>query len=276
MLPLHVPTLLRQYGLRPRKSLGQNFLVDEHWLERVAEAAHIHSEDTVLEIGAGLGSLTRHLAIRAGRVQAVEIDKSLLPILREVTAPFANVRVIEGDILALPIETLLGNIPASTYRVAANIPYYITSAVIRQLLESSLRPVCLLLTVQQEVAQRICAAPGDMSLLAVSVQYYGDPIVVGTIPAAAFFPAPNVESAIIRIDIRQNIEGEVSPLLFRLAKAGFSQKRKMLRNTIAAGLHLDAKEVGLRLQGAGIDPRRRAETLAVEEWIRLSRLDWGS
>jgi 16S rRNA (adenine1518-N6/adenine1519-N6)-dimethyltransferase len=274
--PIPAAQLLRCAGLRPRKSLGQNFLLDEHWLERVAEAADIQPHDTVLEVGAGLGSLTRHLSLRAERVLAVELDPALLPLLHTVTAGFANIQIVPGDILELPLEKLLGEIPAGSYRVAANIPYYITSAVIRRLLESFVRPSRMVLTVQQEVAQRICAAPGDMSLLALSVQYYGSPSIVGTIPAAAFYPAPKVESAIVSIhlDPISPPDPQLSKWFFRLAKAGFSQKRKMLRNTLAAGLGIKPVDVLPRLEMAGIESQRRAETLSVGEWIRLAQMDW--
>jgi 16S rRNA (adenine1518-N6/adenine1519-N6)-dimethyltransferase len=274
--PVPAAQLLRQAGLRPRKSLGQNFLLDERWLERVAEAADIQPTDTVLEVGAGLGSLTRHLALAAGRVLAVELDPALLPLLHTVTSPFSNIQIIAGDILELPLEKWIGSIPAGSYRVAANIPYYITSAVIRRLLESGVRPVRMVLTVQQEVAERICATPNDMNLLALSVQFYSVPSILGIIPAAAFYPAPNVESAIVCIHL-ENVappDPALSKWFFRLAKAGFSMKRKMLRNTLSAGMGISTAEVVQRLDRVAIDPRRRAETLSVAEWIHLAGMDW--
>jgi 16S rRNA (adenine1518-N6/adenine1519-N6)-dimethyltransferase len=181
----NVPDLLRRYGLRPDKSLGQNFLIDEAALLHVVDAAGIEAEDEVLEIGPGLGGLTRYLAGRACQVVAVEIDGDLLPPLREVLASCPNVRLVHGDILALdPAELMI----SPGYLVVANIPYYITSALIRHLLEARTRPRRLVLTVQREVAERITAAPGDMSLLALSVQLYGQPRVVAHIPAGAFYP----------------------------------------------------------------------------------------
>jgi 16S rRNA (adenine1518-N6/adenine1519-N6)-dimethyltransferase len=272
---LHVPTLLRRHGLRPRKSLGQNFLLDEHWLERVAETAGIQPEDTVLEVGAGLGSLTRHLGARARRVLAVELDQSLVPVLRDVTRDYPAVQVVEGDILSLPLEKLVGKLVVGTFRVAANIPYYITSAVIRRLLEMDTPPVRIVLTVQQEVAKRICATPGDMNLLALSVQYYGTPTIVGLIPAAAFYPAPKVESAIVSVDLHPApADGAFTDQLFRLARAGFGQKRKMLRNTIGAGMQKTPQEVTELMGSVGIESTRRAETLSLDEWKKLAALSW--
>jgi 16S rRNA (adenine1518-N6/adenine1519-N6)-dimethyltransferase len=264
----HVPDLLRRYGLRPDKRLGQNFLIDEVALLRVVDVAGIEAGDDVLEIGPGLGGLTRHLAGRARQVVAVELDGALLPALREVLAPHPNVRLVHGDILALdPAEWMT----SPGYLVVANIPYYITSALIRHLLEARTRPRRLVLTVQREVAERITATPGAMSLLALSVQLYGQPQVVAHIPAGAFYPAPKVDSAVIRTDIYPAAcipESDI-PAFFRLAKAGFSQKRKTLRNALSAGLACPPAQAEQLLQSAGIDPRRRAETLSIEEWGQL-------
>jgi 16S rRNA (adenine1518-N6/adenine1519-N6)-dimethyltransferase len=270
--PLDVRRLLREAGLRPRKSLGQNFLVHEGALRRVAAAADIQPDDLVLEIGAGVGSLTRHLAARARRVVAVEIDPHLIPILRAVLAPFPNASVVQGDILALPPERILGKTDPAGFNVAANIPYYITSAVIRHLVEGPARPRRLVLTVQKEVAERICAGPGKMSLLALSVQYYGRPSIEGKIPADSFFPVPEVDSAIVRVDLEGSPDrtADAADRLFRIARAGFSQKRKKLRNTLSAGLKLPAGRVERILADAGVDSSRRPETLTVAEWRHLA------
>ena len=266
---LNVPALLRQFNLRPDKSLGQNFLVEEGALAKVAAAAEIAPEETVLEIGPGLGSLTRHLAAVARRVVAVELDPDLLPALAAVLKPHANVGVVQGDILTLPLQSL--GLPPG-YKVAANIPYYITSAVIRHLLEAESRPACIVLTVQREVAERVCAQPGDMSVLAVSVQFYSVPRIVSRIPAGAFYPRPNVDSAVVRLDVlpRWAVDAKDSEVFFRVVKAGFSQKRKQLRNALSGGLQMSGEQVEAWLGRAGVDPRRRAETLALEEWAALS------
>jgi len=227
--------------------------------------------DSVLEIGPGLGSLTRYLAISAKEVVAVELDKNLLPPLKAILSPYQNIRLIHGDILKLsPKDLNLEN----DYIVVANIPYYITSAVIRHLLESESKPRRIVLTVQKEVAQRICAGPGDMSLLALSVQVYGKPRIAATISANAFFPAPKVDSAVLVADIYPSplIEEDLLETFFKLIKAGFSQKRKTLRNSLSSGLHISPAEAAELLTDANIDPQRRAETLSIEEWQRLSEL----
>jgi 16S rRNA (adenine1518-N6/adenine1519-N6)-dimethyltransferase len=267
--PLDIPALLRQYELRPSKGLGQNFLIDNQALQKIVAAADIGPADAVLEIGPGLGNLTRYLALAAKSVTAVELDAHLFPALAAVLAPYKNVRLVQGDILKLDPAELM-DIP--DYLVVANIPYYITSAVIRHLLESSPRPRQVVLTIQQEVADRICALPGDMSLLALSVQVYGRPQVKARIPAGAFYPPPKVDSSILCVDIYTEPVIPV-PLLdtfFALAKAGFSQKRKTLRNSISAGMHLAPAETEKMLTAAGINPQRRAETLSLEEWGKLS------
>ncbi|MDI6696324.1 MAG: 16S rRNA (adenine(1518)-N(6)/adenine(1519)-N(6))-dimethyltransferase RsmA [Anaerolineales bacterium] len=274
LTPLDAPAILRRYGLRPDKSLGQNFLIDEAALQRVVEASGLQPDEAALEVGPGLGGLTRQLAQRCRRVVAVELDARLLPALREVIAPFPNVEIIQGDILTLDAGRLMTNeslAGEAGYRVVANIPYYITSALIRRLLEARPPPRGLTLTLQREVAERICAAPGEMSLLALSVQVYGQPCLVARIPAGAFYPPPQVESAVIQVELfpEPRLVAEHLPLFFRLAKAGFSQKRKTLRNALAGGLGWKPQQSEALLLSADIDPQRRAETLSLEEWQRL-------
>jgi 16S rRNA (adenine1518-N6/adenine1519-N6)-dimethyltransferase len=281
--PLDVPGLLRRYGLRPDKSLGQNFLIDPQALDRVVEAGEPQKEDIVLEIGPGLGSLTRLLAQRAGRVLAVELDASLLPLLNEVIHIYDNVQVVHADILELDLAALLA--PGAQlrepprpsqldYLVIANIPYYLTSALIRRLLESDLPPRRLVLTIQREVAERVCALSGKMSLLALSVQVYGRPTLAAHIPAGAFYPPPQVDSAVLRVDRypQPRLPAHLLPVFFRLAKAGFSQKRKTLRNALAAGMHWSPPQAEALLKAAGVAPNRRAETLSLEEWDVLVRV----
>jgi 16S rRNA (adenine1518-N6/adenine1519-N6)-dimethyltransferase len=267
--PLSVPQLLRKYGLRPHKGLGQNFLEDPIALEKIVAAAEIQPADTVLEIGPGLGSLTRYLAASAREVVAVELDQHLLPPLKAVLAPYQNIRLIHGDILELSPDDLIQD---QDYVVAANIPYYITSAVIRHLLESRHKPRRVVLTIQKEVAQRICEKPGDLSLMALSVQVYGKPHIAAHIPADAFFPAPSVDSAVLVIEIYPSplIPQEHLDSFFKLIKAGFGQKRKTLRNSLSAGLAIPPASAAALLESAGIDPQRRAETLSIEEWQRLA------
>jgi len=268
--PLHAAWLLKKYGLRADKRLGQNYLQDASALETIVDAAEIQNTDTVLEIGPGLGSLTRYLSVSARQVFAVELDPKLVSVLQITLKSYANVRLIQGDILNLTPKEL--RLPAD-YIVAANIPYNITSSIIRHLLESEPKPRRIVLTVQKEVAERICATPPDMSLLALSVQVYGTPRIVGHISADAFYPAPKVDSAVVRIDILPSpaIELQLLDNFFQLVKAGFSQKRKTLRNSLSAGLRISTTEAESLLAKAEIESKRRAETLSLGEWERLSR-----
>ena len=267
--PLAVSSLMRDYGIKPKKGLGQNFLIDEVCLAKIAEIAHVDKNTDVLEIGAGLGNLTRHLAAAARKVTAVEIDRQLIPILKKITREFMNVRIVQGDILELPVSDLM-DVPG--YVVAANIPYYITSALIRYLLECTVKPSVIVLTIQQEVARRICAEAGALSLLALSVQVYGFPKIAARIPAGAFYPVPKVDSAILVVDLYDQpmIPYEQLGHFFRLAKAAFTQKRKMLHNSLAGATELNKEKAGLLLSRVGIDPKRRAQMLTIDEWKRLT------
>lgn len=269
--PLNVLNLLKRYGLRADKSLGQNFLQDPLALEKIVAAAEIRPTDSVLEIGPGLGSLTRYLAVSAKEVVAVELDEKLIPPLKAVIAPHTNIRLIHGDILEFPPSELIDQ---SDYLVVANIPYYITSAIIRHLLENEPKPRRIVLTIQKEVADRICALPGDMSLLALSVQIYGKPRIAARIPAGAFFPAPKVDSAVLCLDVYPvpQIKNEFVEIFFKLTKAGFSQKRKTLRNSLSSGLHISPTDAANLLTKAEIDPQRRAETLSIPEWQTLCEI----
>jgi 16S rRNA (adenine1518-N6/adenine1519-N6)-dimethyltransferase len=195
----------------------------------------------------------------------------LLVPLRAVLAPYSNVQIVHGDILKLSPQKLVAE---EDYIVAANIPYYITSAVIRHLLESNPKPRRIVLTIQKEVAERICAKPGDMSLLALSVQVYGNPRIAARIPANAFFPEPKVDSAVLSVDIYSDplIKPELLEAFFKMIKAGFSQKRKTLRNSLSSGLHISTTSASEILTKANIDPMRRAETLSIEEWQTLCEI----
>lgn len=263
--------LLKKYRIRPDSRLGQNFLVDSASLDKVVLAAGLIGDETVLEIGAGLGSLTRRLASAARRVIAVEYDQRLLPPLEEMTASLEGVEIISGDILTLNLAALLRDEP---YYVVANIPYNITSALIRRLLEIPNPANRIVLTIQREVADRIVAKAGDMSILALSVQIYGRPAVVAHIPAAAFYPQPRVESAVVRIDIHSEplLPHSLITPFFRVAKAGFSQKRKQLKNALSGGLAITAEEAKSLLDAAHISHQRRAQELSIEEWVRLANI----
>ncbi len=273
--------LLKRYGLTPRKSLGQNFLIESGAPARIVEQAGLDAETTVLEVGAGLGTLTTVLARRAANVIAVETDPHLLPILEQVLSSCDNVRIVPGDILELNPADLLGA-PVSApplwgtllphYAVVANLPYYITGAVMRHLLEAPVRPARMTLTMQREVAMRITAAPGDMSLLAVAVQFYGKPHIGLRLKRGAFYPPPQVESAVVSLDLYAEPPIPVSDVarFFEIVRAGFSQRRKQLHNTLSSALQLPVPDITAALAVHGIDSTRRAETLTLAEWGRVA------
>ncbi|MBI3287651.1 MAG: 16S rRNA (adenine(1518)-N(6)/adenine(1519)-N(6))-dimethyltransferase RsmA [Chloroflexi bacterium] len=263
---------LARFGLRPKKSLGQNFATSAALIRSLVEAAELEPGDVVLEVGPGLGTLTRALAQRAGSVIAVEIDTRLMPILRQTLADLSNVHLIEGDILKVDPGSLLraARIGTERYQVVANLPYYLTSHLLRHLLESIPSPERMVVTVQREVAQRIVAGPGQMSLLAVSVQFFSRPRLVARVPRGAFWPSPGVESAVLRLDTR------IPPLghgererFFEMVRAGYSQRRKYLRNALAQGTGRSSQEIEAALRQAGLSERSRAQDLSVEDWIRL-------
>ena len=266
---LDIFPLLKKYGIKPKKSLGQNFLIEPAGLNKVIDAAELSKADEVLEIGAGLGSLTYLLAQKVSQVTAVEIDKSMLAPLNEALAKFDNVQVVEGDILGLQPDELMRK---RDYVVVANIPYYISSAIIRHLMEAETRPRRVILTVQKEVAERVLARDGKMSLLSLSVQVFGRVSLTSIIPAGSFLPAPDVDSAVLKVELYPEPLVPLGQLkaFFKLAHAGFGQKRKTLRNSLSAGLALPSQAAGQLLLSAGVDPQRRAETLSIEEWKRLT------
>ena len=262
--------LLAAHQMRPNKAFGQNFLVDRSVLDRIVEAADIQPQDQILEVGAGTGVLTRELAKRAreGRVVAVELERDMLELLAETTATYPNVERVAQNLLLLEPAQVFGTQP---YKLVANLPYYITAPTFRHFLESANPPRLLVVMVQYEVAQRIVAAPGDLSLLGVSVQFYGRPRIVARVPASAFYPAPKVDSAILRVDVNPQapLTQAERDRFFKVVQAGFSERRKQLHNALAGGLHIKDQEVRALLNIANIESSRRAETLSIDEWLRV-------
>ena len=270
LLQQPISTILKKHNLVPDKSLGQNFLTDPAILEKITGIAGVTDKDTVLEIGAGLGHLTAQLANSAEQVVAVELDERFIPVLEENLVEYENIKIIQGDILSLKTQDL---VQENNYLVVANIPYYITSRIIRNLLESELKPNRIILTIQHEVAQRVCAKSGKMNLLSLSVLMYGEPSLEMRIPAGAFFPAPKVDSAVVLLNLHSEplLAGKLRVKFFKIIKAGFLHKRKTLRNSLSKGLAWAPLEVEKMLQEASIDPQRRAETLSMSEWLELTR-----
>lgn len=269
--PRVVRRLLRQHDVRPNKGFGQHLLVDRDALAALVAAAELAPDDAVLEVGAGMGVLTAALAERAGRVVTVEMEREILPLLRETIARFTNVEIIEGDLLLIKPGDVFG---AQPYKVVANLPYYITGPALRHFLDAARRPERIVVMVQKEVAERMTARPGDMSMLALSVQYYGRPQVVRVVEASSFLPPPKVDSAIVRIDLfpQERTDPATRDVLFGIARAGFAERRKQLHNTLARNMRVPRERLERWLAEAHIEPSRRAETLSVEEWIGLAQV----
>jgi len=267
---------LRKHDLRARKGLGQHFLVDRGILRSIAAAADLSPTDTVIEVGPGTGLLTSELQAGAGEVIAVELDRNMVAVLHESFPPGGPVRVVEGDILTWPPDQLLTQFSlrqAGTYKVVANLPYYITSPVLRHFLHATARPSVMVVMVQEEVGRAILAGPGDMSLLSVSVQAFARPSAVRKVLARSFVPPPKVNSLLLRLDVFQTAplsHSDVAPFLDFVA-AGFHSPRKQLRNSLCHGLAAPREYVANLLMQGGIDPSRRPETLTVSEWLLLWR-----
>jgi 16S rRNA (adenine1518-N6/adenine1519-N6)-dimethyltransferase len=268
--------LLRQFGFKPKKRLGQHFLVDEAVLERILSTVELSPEDIVVEIGPGLGILTEGLAKRGARVIAVELDSKLVALLKKRLASFPDVKIIHADILKVnPRQLLQNNLTASEfirgYKVIANLPYYITSPVLSHFLEAQHRPSEMVVMVQKEVGEAIAATPGKMSLLSVKTQFYSKPTIVSYVPSASFYPPPKVDSVILRLDVYSQQPIEVSDVasFFYIVMHGFSSPRKQLRNSLAHSLQMLPSQVASLLDKAGIEAKRRAETLSLEEWREL-------
>jgi len=271
--------LLRQFGIKPKKSLGQHFLIDEAVLGHILSAAKLGSGDIVVEVGAGLGILTERLAKQGARVIAVELDSKLVALLKKRLAAFADVKIVHADILKVSTQSLLqNNLPASKlvggYKVIANLPYYITSPVLHHFLEAQPRPSEMVVMVQKEVGEAIAATPGKMSLLSVKTQFYSKPDIICYVPAASFYPPPKVKSVIIHLDVYQQLPIEVSDVagFFDIVIHGFSCPRKQLRNSLAHSLQMPPSRVTSLLKEAGIDAKRRAETLSMQEWRELWKI----
>ncbi|MCH9011391.1 MAG: ribosomal RNA small subunit methyltransferase A [Chloroflexi bacterium] len=253
-------------GPRAKKSLGQNFLADGRVVSRILHAAEISADDLVLEIGPGRGVLTRRLAERAGRVVAVELDDALADSLKSEFEDSPNVSIMHADAREASIDEL---VPAGMpYKLVANLPYYAASPIIRRFLEADHKPKLMVVMVQREVARSMCAEPGKMSILSVATQLYGSPRVVMSVPPRAFRPSPKVTSAVVRIDVYDSpcLELDSEERFFDLVRAGFSAPRKQVHNCLQKGLDISKEQAEGLLEAAGVDPRRRPQTLSLNEW----------
>jgi len=268
-----VKSLLKKYAIRPSKRLGQNFLISKSAVKKLIAAADINSEDIILEVGPGIGTITIELANIAKQVIAVEKDRALIPVLSETTNSSANIQILNKDILKFENLEIDCKLKIENWKLVGNIPYYLTAPLIRKFLESKNPPKSIVFIIQKEMAQRICASPPDMSILAVSVQFYANAEIITYIPRSSFWPMPKVDSAIIKItpraviarrpsDYSRRADAAISKTFFKTVRAGFSNPRKQLGNNLSKEL----------LRAADIDPTRRAETLTVKEWVNISKI----
>ncbi|OGB74851.1 ribosomal RNA small subunit methyltransferase A [candidate division Kazan bacterium RIFCSPHIGHO2_01_FULL_49_10] len=262
--------ILREYRVFAQKKLGQHFLVDKNALTKIVAAAKLKSTDSILEIGPGLGTLTRALAPKVKQIVAVEKDYQMIRIFREINRDINNAKIVEANALMLPPSFFRQQFGRS-YKLVANLPYYLTSAILRFFLQSKIRPAMMVVMVQQEVAERIIALPPESNLLSVAVQLYGQPEIVATVPRFSFWPAPKVDSAILQITPYRTNKYEVKDdaALFRVIKAGFGARRKQLHNSLSSGLHLPLSATKQILEDCGIQSTRRAQTLTIPEWLKL-------
>lgn len=267
--------LLHRFGVNPQKKLSQNFLVDQQALEEIVASADVRDDDLVIEVGAGNGILTRELAARAKKVLAIEYDKKILPLLKSSLADYPRAEIVFGDIMEFSIPELLkhfgrgGNL---NYKIIANLPYHLTSHFLKKFLDTVFPPTSLTLLLQKEVGIRICAKPGQMSLLSLSVQIFGIPGIVAIVPKTAFWPQPKVDSVIVNIKQRAKpLLNEVSrKKLFLIAKAAFAARRKTLVNSLSGNLRQKPNEIKEILHNLGLLPLIRAQELSLEQWFCLA------
>jgi 16S rRNA (adenine1518-N6/adenine1519-N6)-dimethyltransferase len=267
--------VLGRHGFHFSKSLGQNFLIDGSVLDQIAEGAELSENDVVLEVGPGIGVLTQVLCERAGRVVAVEIDRGLLPVLEETLEDYDNVEVVQGDILKLNLPQLFEEkLSGAQVKVVANLPYYITTPIIMNFFEQKLPVERIVVMVQKEVADRMQAVPSTKAYgtLSIAVQYYAKAKIVTTVSSNSFFPSPNVDSAVIALVRREKpaVDVKDEDLFFRVVKAGFAQRRKTLPNTLSSTMGIEKDLLRQALAAAEIDPKRRGESLSLEEFGRLA------
>ena len=281
ILEKNIKNLLKKHKIYPSKRFGQNFLIDKKVLKKIITAASLQPRDVVLEIGPGTGILTKELAKKAKKVIAIEKDPEMVEILKEELKNFKNVKVIQTDILKIKPKSY--KLKPKTYKMVANLPYYLTSPVLRKFLEAKSPPKEMILMVQKEVAQRIVAKPPNMNLLAISVQFYVRPVrnrrfsngarpkIISYVSKKSFWPQPKVDSAIIKLVISDQRLAISKNLFFKIVRAGFSQPRKQIINNLAKGLKIDKEKIRNWLLKNKIRPQRRAETLTLKDWQKLTK-----
>ncbi|SEU31555.1 16S rRNA (adenine(1518)-N(6)/adenine(1519)-N(6))-dimethyltransferase RsmA [Paenibacillus sp. NFR01] len=276
--PGRTKEIIQRYGFSFKKSLGQNFLIDQNILDKIVSAAELDEQSGALEIGPGIGALTERLAAAAGKVTAVEIDRRLIPILQDVLSPYPNVTIRNDDVLKVDLHQVFAEDFAGVDKVSvvANLPYYVTTPILMKLLEEKLPLRNIVVMIQKEVAERMAASPGgkEYGSLSIAVQYYSEPELVCTVPHTVFIPQPNVESAVIRLKVRENPPVQVmnEKFFFEVVQASFTQRRKTIANNLKARFFSGEGRERLEalLAEAGIDPARRGETLSLQEYAKLS------
>ena len=269
-----VKQICHKYKFKPKKRLGQNFLIDKNVIKKVVSVAEISDKDIILEIGPGTGNITKELAKKAKQVIAIEKDPKMCEILKKELSDFKNIEIFQKDIL----KTTNYKLQTTNYKVVGNLPFHLVLPVIRKFLEMiEVRPQSLqqmVLIVQKEIAQKIVAKPPKMNLLSVLVQFYAQARIISCISAESFWPKPKVGAAIIKITPRKSrvsVSQQFREQFFRIVKAGFSQPRKQLINCLSAGLKLEQKIVREILEKSKIDPKARAETLTISDWLKISK-----
>ena len=267
--------IVKKHDFKFTKSLGQNFLIDDNIIDKIVDGSLAGQGDKVIEVGPGIGTLTRELASRSEKVMVVEIDKKLIPILGDTLSDFDNVTIVNEDIMKADIKDLIDkNLDGGPVKLVANLPYYITTPIIMRFLEEDINVTDIVVMVQKEVAERMNANPGkkDFGALSVAVQFYCDTEIVAKVPRHLFVPQPNVDSIVIALRVRpeRKYKVEDEDLLFKIVKASFGQRRKTLLNSLTSMGILDKTDISAVLSVAGIDEKRRGETLSLEEFARLS------
>lgn len=272
-------SMLHQLQYRVKKRLGQHFLTNENVVECILDTAELSKDDTVIEVGPGLGILTTRIAKLVSDVIAVELDSKLVSLLSECTTAFPNIKVVHGDILKITPQKLLRYRLKPTeflggYKVVANLPYYITNPILYHFLTSSQKPSLMVLMVQKEVGEAMVAMPGKMSFLSVSTQLYSKPRIIRHVPAEDFYPVPKVDSVVLRLDVYQTSLIDICNIedFFYIVHCGFRAPRKQIHNSLALALEIPPGRIQILLKKASIDPKRRPETLSLQEWKQLYKV----
>lgn len=263
--PTELKEIFKEHDFYPKKSLGQNFLIDKNIINKIVKTASLSRKDNVIEVGAGVGTLANYLSQYSDQILAVEKDECLVGIMKDVLKDRENIKIVNEDILSFEV-------PFQEYKVVGNVPYYITSAIIRKFLEEKFPPSLMVLTVQKEVAERMMAKPPRMNLLSVSVQFYATPEIISKVSKNSFFPSPRVDSSIVKITPKEEPPSvDLRKRFFAVLRAGFSNPRKQLMNNLSSSLGINKEEVRSLLEEQGISPSKRAENLSVDDWTKLSK-----